>query len=156
MFAVGMAESQQDTIVLHGVDGATVEDVIGFSYSGKLVIRQDNVQQIVETASLFQLNPILVECCRYLRNELDSSNCLGISQFADTYNLTTLDLPNLARNYACVHFSELTHCEEFLTFDVDRLVDLLSSPYLLCDNEEQVYEVKATNKSRDQILLIFS
>ncbi|GAU97902.1 hypothetical protein RvY_09125 [Ramazzottius varieornatus] len=141
MFEARMAESQQDIIELHDVDATAVEDVIGFAYSGKLTLRQDNVQQITETGSMFQLGLILIECCRYLRNELDPANCLGIAQFADTYNLATMDLPNLARNFARVHFSELTHCEEFLELDTTQLVDLLSSPYLSCDNEEQVYEM---------------
>jgi len=58
--------------------------------AGKLEIKEDNVENLLSTACLLQLDTVICACCSFLSKQLHPSNCLGIRQFADTQGCSQL------------------------------------------------------------------
>ena len=56
MFTSGLAESRQSDVRLHEVDAESVAALIGYAYTGHIQITRHNVQNLMVTASLFQVN----------------------------------------------------------------------------------------------------
>ena len=140
MFTVGLVETEQEEVELQEIDGAALESVINFAYTGRLAIGQANVQPVLEVSSLLHLIPIMEECCRFLRRELDPSNCLGIARFAEAYSCHHLRLA--AERYTCLHFAEVAKEDEFFSLELTELLPLLSSDGLFVRDEDEVYRVR--------------
>jgi len=56
MLTTGLAESRQSDIELHEVDAESVKALIDYAYTGSVPITPLNVQNLIVTASLFQVN----------------------------------------------------------------------------------------------------
>jgi len=56
MFTTSLAESRQSVVRLHEVDAESVNAFIDYAYTGRIQITQFNVQNLMITASLFQVN----------------------------------------------------------------------------------------------------
>jgi len=54
-----------------------------FVCTGKIEIREDNVEKLVGIASMLQLDDVVTAGCSFLTKQLHPSNCLGIRAFAD-------------------------------------------------------------------------
>ncbi|XP_055335279.1 kelch-like protein diablo isoform X2 [Paramacrobiotus metropolitanus] len=138
MFMNGMSESEQSIVNIQEVDAEAVETIINFAYSGRLKIDVDNVQSLLQAASLLQVPGILEKCCKFLENQIDPANCLEISTFADRYFCNELALSAL--KYARLNFAAVVEREEFLEVSCTQLLSLLHSDYLYVENEYQVYK----------------
>ena len=66
-------------------------------------------------------------CCRFLEQQLDPSNCLGIRLFAETHCCE--ELRCAAEKYILKHFVSLVESEEFLALSSDAVESLIK-----CDN----------------------
>ena len=56
-------------------------------FPGTITITQDNVEDILAAASLFQFAEIESASCEFLKDQLDVSNCLGIEAFAALHGI---------------------------------------------------------------------
>ncbi|VDM43106.1 unnamed protein product [Toxocara canis] len=138
MFTPAMIESKQDRIYLQGIDSETLSALVDYMYTGRLLIDEHNVQNLLTTGSVLQLACVRDACSRFLLEQLDPSNCLGISHFAMIHGCT--QLAHAATTFIHQHFSHLIRCEEFLALDKDRLIELISADRLTTNGEEKVYE----------------
>ncbi|EJW71807.1 hypothetical protein WUBG_17284, partial [Wuchereria bancrofti] len=82
MFSGAMKESKQENIFLKGIDGTSLLALTDYMYSGRLTINEQNVQSLLTTGSLLQMACVRDACSRFLLEQLDPSNCLGIANFA--------------------------------------------------------------------------
>jgi len=55
MFTTNLAESRQSDVRLHEVDAKSVSAFVDYAYTGRIRITQFNVQNLMITASLFQV-----------------------------------------------------------------------------------------------------
>lgn len=141
--------------------------VCGFYVSlGIVEVTTENVQSLLQGASMLNLLALRNVCCQFLQQHLDASNCLGrsienietaefvyiksqwcamsikqdvfagIQSFADMYSCTELE--SAARRYIYSHFLDAIQHEEFLQLSDERLIDLLKSDQLQVNTEEQV------------------
>lgn len=62
-------------------------------------------------------------CCRFLEQQLDPSNCLGIRLFAETHSCE--ELRCAAEKYILKHFVYLVESEEFLALSSDAVESLI-------------------------------
>ena len=75
-------------------------------------------------------------CVDFLKEQVDASNCLGISVLAEC-----LDCPELkatADDFIHQHFTEVYKTDEFLQLDVKRVTHLLNQDTLTVRAEDQV------------------
>ena len=81
----------------------------------------------------------LVEsCCDFLKQNLQSSNCLGFEWFFHLHSL--VELEKEAQKFAIDNFDNVLECEEFLNLPLERLVWYLASSDLEVRSEEHLFE----------------
>ncbi|VDN20387.1 unnamed protein product [Gongylonema pulchrum] len=125
-------------LLFQGMDGTSLQALVDYMYTGRLMISEQNVQSLLTTGSLLQLTCVRDACSRFLLEQLDPSNCLGIAQFARLHGCSQLALS--ATTFIQQHFSQLVHCEEFLALDKEQVIELISSDHLTTNGEHKVYE----------------
>ena len=138
MFTSNMAESREETINIHGLEADTFATVLDFIYCGTIVVREENVLQLLPSAKMFHLDPLEVVCCEFLKHQLDPLNCLGIYRFAEAHSCE--NLLKAALEYIHRNFVEVTEQEEFLELDNERMLQFLESEELNIQSEAQVFE----------------
>lgn len=138
MFTNGMLESDKDWVEIRGTDHQTMAFLLEFMYCGSIEITVENVQTILQGASLLGLHSLRNLCAHFLQSQLTASNCLGIHYFADMY--TCIELEATARHFIYQNFLDVIRTEEYLQLSEERLLDLLSSDKLQVTGEHQVFE----------------
>ncbi|KAK3087232.1 hypothetical protein FSP39_003402 [Pinctada imbricata] len=142
MFTNGMLESEKTTVEIKGLESWAMELLIDFMYTSSIEITVENVQGILQGASLLGLHSLRKMCASFLQLQLTASNCLGIQFLADMYMCGELE--SAAQQFIYQNFLEVMHCEEFVQLSEDRLVMLLKSDKLQVLNEQQVMEAVST------------
>lgn len=155
MFTGKLLESQKQVIQLKEVDESALHILVDFAYTGKAQVTQENVQVLLPAANLLQLNRVKEICCHFLSQQLHSSNCLGISKFAEAYSCQSLT--KKSRKYVQDHFQEVIQHEEFLLLSASQLTELLRDDNLNVVSEQVVFEAVLSwikHKLQDRISLL--
>ena len=138
MFTSELLESQQEKILLQGVEYEALKLLVDFIYGGEITVTESNVESLLSAASLWQLVPVINFCSQFLQEQVEADNCVGILRFADAYGCQ--DLFNCCQRYILHHFSEVISTEEYVTMPEYLLVDLLKSEELRVRSEEEVLD----------------
>lgn len=138
MFTNDMVESKQRDIVIQGIEPNALESLINFAYQGEVVITLANVQSLLVGASYLQLSKVRDACCDFLKARLQSSNVLGIRQFADV--LSCSSLVEAANKFIQKHFMDLVTSEEFLALSFNDIYEIVEWDDLHVVSEEKVFE----------------
>lgn len=138
MFTGKLLESQKQVIYLKEVDESALHILVDFAYTGKAQVTQENVQVLLPAANMLQLNRVKEICCHFLVQQLHSSNCLGISKFAEAYSCQSLQ--KKSRKYVQDHFQDVIQHEEFLLLSASQLTELLRDDNLNVVSEQVVFE----------------
>ncbi|XP_064652779.1 kelch-like protein 12 isoform X2 [Lineus longissimus] len=142
MFTNGMLESEKSMIEIHGIDPDAMEILIDFMYRGSLEITIENVQALLQGASLLSMVSLRNACSQFLQSQLDASNCIGIQSFADMYSCAELD--TAAQQYLEQHFSDVVRGEEFFQLSEKKLISILKNERIQVEKEEQIFEAVVT------------
>lgn len=138
MFTGDLEESHQPVVELQGLDPDTMEFLLDFVYTESIQVSVENVQALLPAACLLQLEGVQKACCRFLEQQLDPSNCLGIRLFAETHCCE--ELRCAAEKYILKHFVSLVESEEFLALSSDAVESLIKCDNLTVPSEEAVFE----------------
>ncbi|XP_014663237.1 PREDICTED: kelch-like protein 5 [Priapulus caudatus] len=138
MFTSDVREAQQEEVPLKDVDSDSVLALVEYCYTGQIDLREDNVENLLSTASILQLLEVVEACCGFLMKQLHPSNCIGIRSFADVQGCC--DLLKVAHNYAMDHFMEIMRNQEYLILPVEEVIRLLSNDDINVPNEETIYQ----------------
>ncbi|KAI5749525.1 hypothetical protein M8J76_008035 [Diaphorina citri] len=112
MFNDDMVEKGQTEIGFQDIDAMALRHLVDFSYTGEIMITEENVQVLLPASSLLQISSVREACCKFLMRQLHPSNCLGIRSFADTHSCK--ELHRRSHKYALLNFQEVMNTEEFL------------------------------------------
>lgn len=137
MFTCGMKESTQDEIELRDIEPQAMSALINYAYTGEVLVTVDNVQDLLPAAGILQLKELKEACCAFLSDHMDTSNCLGIKQFADLHSCP--ELLKKANRFIIRKFMDITTHEEFLQLPQPVLKEVLENNHLHVDSEMQVY-----------------
>ena len=138
MFTCGMRESSQPEIELRDIEPRAMAALIDYAYTGKVMVTIDNVQDLLPAAGILQLRELKAACCSFLSDHMDTSNCLGIKQFADLHSCP--DLLKKANRFIIRKFVEVVKHDEFLHLPHSVLRELLVNDHLHVESEEQVFQ----------------
>ena len=138
MFTGDMEESRATTVTLHDISPLALRVLLDYCYTASINITQENVQEVLPAADILQLTWVRQICCEFMQHQLDTSNCLGIRAFADTYSCP--ELHKAAGSFAQQHYLEVLEGVEFLDLGPMELANLLKSEDLNVQSEEQVFE----------------
>lgn len=91
MFCNDLREKYEEKIILKGVDAETMNILLDYTYTSKMLITKQNVQKVLEAASLFQVqisqmhwpNLTALKACLTLGSTLQTSL---ISQFLEAFS----------------------------------------------------------------------
>ncbi|MEJ1279525.1 kelch-like 7 [Cricetulus griseus] len=138
MFTTNMLESKSFEVELKDAEPDIIEQLVEFAYTARISVNSNNVQSLLDAANQYQIEPVKKMCVDFLKEQVDASNCLGISVLAEC-----LDCPELkatADDFIHQHFTEVYKTDEFLQLDVKRVTQLLSQDTLTVRAEDQVYD----------------
>lgn len=138
MFTSNLEESKQHLVAIQNIPADVMKLLLDYCYTSTIDITEDNIQDILPAASILQLTWVKDACCSFMKDQLDSSNCLGITAFADTH--CCLDLQAEADRYTREHFLQVTETREFLELSEEDLAKLIAHEDLNVRNEEEVFE----------------
>ncbi|XP_029346112.1 ring canal kelch homolog isoform X2 [Acyrthosiphon pisum] len=149
------SERNHDLVVMREIDSTALQLLVNFLYSGKIMITEENVQDLLPASNLLQLQEVKEACCDFLQSQLCHTNCIGIYAIADLHSC--MKLLTSSELYIQQHFSEVVGGEEFLTLSSPQVIQLISSDKLTVPSEEKVFEsvirwVKYESGSRKRIL----
>lgn len=137
MFTGSLRESQQEEITLVEIHGDPLQLLVQYCYTGTIELREDNVETLLATACLLQLNAVVTACCNFLAKQLHPSNCLGFALFAEQQSCNTL--LKLSSSYTCHHFMQVCKNQEFYQLSAEQLATLLKSDDLNVPSEQDVF-----------------
>ncbi|KAK2514394.1 Klhl6 [Columba guinea] len=138
MFCNDLREKYEEKIILKGVDAETMNILLDYTYTSKMLITKQNVQKVLEAASLFQFLRMVDACASFLTEALQPENCVGILRLADAHSLQSLK--QQVQNYIIQNFTQVLNYEEFLELPADILCSTLKSDDLYVTEEAQVFE----------------
>jgi kelch-like protein 10 len=121
------------------IPGHILELLLDYAYTGLCNVTSQNVEQLLPTADQYEFLGVVQLCCRYLLEELQPENCLGIFKFARHYFCHELE--KRGRKYICHNFMEiLQQSSEFKDLSVEELENILCDDELNVSSEELVFE----------------
>uniref|UniRef100_A0A803TBR2 Kelch like family member 30 n=1 Tax=Anolis carolinensis TaxID=28377 RepID=A0A803TBR2_ANOCA len=138
MFAGDFLESFSARVEIKDVDPAVLESLIDFAYTGKVTINQGNVEALIRTSNQLHFPTIRKVCSRYLRQQMDATNCLGICEFGEMYGCS--EVSSKAWSFLQENFELVSQQEEFLQLSKERLVTYLSNNLLQMQEEQSLVE----------------
>lgn len=138
MFTSGLTESTQKEVRIVGVEAESMDLVLNYAYTSRVVLTEANVQALFTAASIFQIPSIQDQCAKYMISHLDPQNSIGVFIFADHYGHQ--ELGDRSKEYIRKKFLCVTKEQEFLHLTKDQLISILDSDDLNVDREEHVYE----------------
>lgn len=155
MFTGSLREADLPEITLENVNPQALQALITYCYTGVIELKEDNVEVLLSTASLLQMNVVTRACCDFLKKQLDPCNCLGIALFAEQESC--MSLHKQAMEFTYQHFMEVVKNQEFLSLRAEQLKYLLKSDELNVQSEENVFEslmawVQHDSSNREQHL----
>ncbi|XP_029789398.1 kelch-like protein 30 isoform X2 [Suricata suricatta] len=138
MFAGDFAESYAARVELRDMEPAVVGQLVDFVYTGRLTITQGNVEALTRTAARLHFPAVQKVCGRYLQQQLDATNCLGICEFGEQQGL--LGVAAKAWAFLRENFEAVAQEDEFLQLPRDRLATCLASELLQVQPEQSRLE----------------
>ncbi|XP_018768704.2 kelch-like protein 30 isoform X2 [Serinus canaria] len=138
MFSGDFAESIAARVELKEVDPSALEMLLDFAYTGKVTINQGNVEGLMRTSSQLHFPAIQKVCSRYLRQQMDATNCLGICEFGESHGCP--EVSSKAWSFLQENFEAVSLQEEFLQLSKERLAVYLSNDQLQVQEERSLVE----------------
>ena len=133
------AESSRKIVEIRDLKYEYVRAIVEFFYTSEIEITIANVEQLMMTASILQVDSVQAACARYMFGHIDVANCLSILQFAMMFNCK--DLEHAAYTFAANNFCAIKELSEFLDQPIKVVKSLLASSQLAVETEEDVYKV---------------
>ncbi len=132
-----MQESSEKVINLAGMDDGALGELVNFAYCGRVHLTEETVLELLVAANRLQMPQVMEQCCDYLLQRMDSTNCLTILSIANTYSCASMR--TRAEAYINRHFELVYQGDEFLAIPVDQLLQLLSSESVSVASEETTF-----------------
>lgn len=85
MFTSGLTESSQREVRIVGVESESMQLVLDYAYTSRVMLSESNVQALFTAASIFQIPALQDQCAQFMISRLDPQNCIGVFMFADAY-----------------------------------------------------------------------
>lgn len=113
---------------MEGIEEDALRDVLDFCYSGVIEINEGNVRDILQAATILQIDSLIDECSLYLENIMDLRNVFWITECAERNGMTKL-LRSCIHKIRC-SFDELIKRIEFVGLSPEVLEEVLADDFL--------------------------
>ncbi|XP_059612006.1 kelch-like ECH-associated protein 1B isoform X2 [Phlebotomus argentipes] len=137
MFTGGLKETEMSRVKLQGICPTAMGQMMFFMYTGHIRVTEVTVCQLLPAATMFQVAHVIDACCAFLESQLDPTNAIGISNFAEQHSCDSLK--QKAIQFIERHFTQICQEEEFLQLSAIQLVSLIRKDELNVQGEREVY-----------------
>jgi hypothetical protein len=138
MYLSGMQESQSGEVTLKNINPQTFENILKFIYSGEDVINTENVESILQAATMLQIKCLKERCEEFMIENVDPENCIATWKLASSHTCSFLS--RKAFKYVLYYFQDIQQTNEFLNLDYDDVLAIIKDNNLRTPNEESVCE----------------
>lgn len=128
MFTGNFQESISAHVEIKEVEADVMETLINFCYTGHLTINQNNVEGLIRISNQLNFSAVRKVCIRYLQQQMDATNCLGIWEFGETHGCP--EVTAKAWSFLQENFEAVCQEEEFLLLPLERLLQYMGDPLL--------------------------
>ncbi|XP_075057822.1 kelch-like protein 30 [Mixophyes fleayi] len=128
MFTGNFQESISAHVEIKEVDAELMETLINFCYTGRLTINQVNVEGLIRVSNQLNFPAVRKVCIRYLQQQMDATNCLGIWEFGERHGCP--EVTAKAWSFLQENFEAVSQEEEFLLLPHEHLLRYLGDPLL--------------------------
>lgn len=98
MFVDDRKEKTETFLKINDADLIAVKALVKYIYTGVIILTKDNVEQMLCTSDLFQIEWVKKQCIRFLKQSLNSTNCFRIRKFA---GMVIMKFPGICSAYIC-------------------------------------------------------
>lgn len=84
------SNSDEIEVILDGVDGKFINEIVSFSYTGNIEIRQENVKELLDFATNYEFKLLHGKCVVFCVRQLGANNCIHWFAYADKKNIEGL------------------------------------------------------------------
>ncbi|KAG8454845.1 hypothetical protein GDO86_001168 [Hymenochirus boettgeri] len=135
MFTNNFRECHAREVTIKDICPIVMQRLIEFAYTSRITVGEKCVLHVLLAAMRYQMEDVAKACSDFLVKQLDASNVIGISNYAE--QIGCIELYRKGREYINTHFSEVTKEEEFFNLSHCQLLDLVSQESLnvLCESE---------------------
>ncbi|KAJ0005603.1 hypothetical protein NQD34_015497 [Periophthalmus magnuspinnatus] len=138
MFCSGLRESHEERVEMKGLDSATMRILLDYTYTGRALLTEFNVQRIVEAASQFEFLRVVEACAAFLSKSLQLDSCVGILNLAESHAIPSLKAT--AQNFIISNFTKVVAQTDYLELPANALETVLQSDELSVTFEEFVFD----------------
>lgn len=136
MFAHDMKESRESVVVLHEIKSDIFEILLDCIYNGDDIITDENVQDILEIATLMQIDMLLERVEEYFKENLTVKNFVDTWYLAKKYNCGSLE--QYIWKFMTENFMALSQNGDLALLPVETFAALLSDDQLVAQSEDVV------------------
>ena len=138
LFTSEMKEKLTGEVSLSGLSPHIMEEVLSFIYTGKVLVSEENAQELICAADYLLITSLKDVCSDILGRSLTTENCFVLRAFAEQYNC--LALKETSTKVIFKNFVEVSKTAGFLSLDKTAVQEIFSSDELVVSKEEEVYE----------------
>ena len=100
-----------------------MEQILTWIYSRKLLLQEDNLQEVLKTAHYLDCTEVVDQCKQFMLKELCMDNVVGFWNFAATYQIQGLEEKFL--DFVACHYTQVQKTEEFFELMFENLHTVL-------------------------------
>ena len=82
MFTTNMLESKSFEVELKDAELDMTEQLVEFAYTARISVNSNNVPSLLDAANKYQIEPVKKMCVDFLKEQVNASNCPGVSVLA--------------------------------------------------------------------------
>ena len=124
-FQVEMKEKYENSVTLNNISTKSMQIIIDFIYTGKIVIDNQNVMDLLSGADYLFMDELKQYCFEFLASVLNTENCFDILSKAQMYNNYSLECNVYA--YINDNFTNLIEANTLNDLPVKDLISCLKN-----------------------------
>ncbi len=138
-FRSGMLEAESGFMNMKGVSAMGLGGVLDFIYTGELRLNEDNVMEVLRTASHIQLTPVINQCSQFFIHNLSLDTIKDVLSIAAVYQMQ--DLQAATHNFLLQNFTRFARTAYFKQLPLSEVVALIKDNGLKCQSEYKLYKL---------------
>ena len=138
-FQVEMKEKYENSVTIHNISTMSMQTIIDFIYTGKIVINNENVIDLLSAADYLFVDEVKQYCFAFLASVLNTKNCFEILSKAQLYKNYSLEYSAYA--YISDNFANIIEANTLNDLPVKDVISCLKNIDRKIISEQLVYQI---------------
>ena len=140
LLTTDMRESKEQLIriELEEATASVMEDVLQYVYTGNVSVSEESAHNLIVIADYLLLPGLKTMACNFLKENVTIENCIVNYYFAEKYQCA--ELKEEAREVINSNFSAVMETDDFLSLNMEQVMEWVSSDDITVNAEEDVFK----------------